>query len=110
MSDWYSPDWLQSEYAKILAGSLGGLVRTLSHPKARIKNLLSDVTVGAVLAVYLGPAAGSLLKPVLGVLPGDLDPSQADRMGAFLVGVGGMVVVEIIMSAWQRRKREVQGD
>ncbi len=100
------PEWLIQHVPAIIAGACGGVVRTLSGENRTIRRLLSDVFIGAILAVYLGPFASKMLEPVFGVI--SLAPDQQERLGGFLMGVGGMVVVEIISSAWKRRKEDLE--
>lgn len=99
------PPWLTEHIPAIIAGACGGLIRTLTAEKKTYGKLASDVLVGAILAVYLGPVAGRILLP--GFQFADMDPAQAHSLGSFLAGFGGMVFVELIDGIWRKRTARI---
>lgn len=86
----------------VLAGAAGGLVRWLTLKQHWVDGLIS-VSIGAILAIYIGPYAVGLfaqLVPFVGA-----PPESAIGLGGFLVGVGGIVVSGFIIDLWHLRRK-----
>lgn len=95
--------WLFSPMAKLaIAGALGGVVRWLTLKQPPLDGLVS-VIVGAICAVYLGPAIQPLLRPVVDFAGVDAEAMQG--LGGFLVGIGGILVSGFILDLWQLRRK-----
>lgn len=98
--DW---DWLFSPMAKLaVAGALGGMVRWLTLKQGWLDGLIS-IIVGAVCAVYIGPAIQPILRPVVDFA--GIDPEAMQGLGGFLVGIGGILVSGFLIDIWQLRRK-----
>lgn len=95
--------WLFSPMAKLaIAGALGGVVRWLTLKQPPLDGLIS-VIVGAICALYVGPAIQPLLRPVVDFAGVDADAIQG--LGGFLVGIGGILVSGFLIDIWQLRRK-----
>lgn len=95
--------WLFSPVVKLaIAGALGGVVRWLTLKQPPLDGLVS-VVVGAICAVYLGPAIQPILRPIVDFAGVDADAMQG--LGGFLVGIGGILVSGFILDLWQLRRK-----
>ena len=99
----FNLSWLYSPVVKLsIAGALGGVVRWLTLKQPPLDGLVS-VIVGAICAVYLGPAIQPLLRPVVDFAGVDMEAAQV--LGGFLVGIGGILVSGFIIDLWQLRRK-----
>lgn len=99
-------DWFPiSEARMALAGGSGGLVSwfTLRSPW---REGVTQVIVGAICAVYVGPLAIPLLAPVLSGLI--VDDASRSSFGGFLIGVGGLTVSGMFIDMWRARRGKVR--
>lgn len=95
--------WLFSPAAKLaIAGALGGVVRWLTLKQPPLDGLIS-VVVGAICAVYIGPAIHPILRPVIDLAGVEMDAAQG--LGGFLVGIGGILVSGFFLDLWQLRRK-----
>ena len=76
----------------ILAGAAGGAVRW-QHKREPWRIGLGSVAIGAICATYLGPVALAFMSATLGVPITD----DAGKTGAFLMGLGGILIVKLIL-------------
>ena len=76
----------------LIAGAMGGLIRWFAKRQS-IKQGLISIGTGAICAIYLSPLVLPLLEPVVG----KIDPDGAETFAAFVVGLGGLQVVEFLM-------------
>lgn len=95
--------WLASSTFKlIVAGALGGVVRWLTL-KERWSDGLISVIVGAITAVYVGPAARPILRPLIDFTGIDLE--AASSLMGFLIGIGGILVSGFFIDFWKLRQK-----
>lgn len=95
--------WLFSPMAKLaIAGALGGVVRWLTLKQPPLDGAIS-VIVGAICALYVGPAIHPLLRPVVDFA--GVDPDAMQGLGGFLVGIGGILVSGFLIDIWQLRRK-----
>lgn len=99
----FNLSWLFSPVAKLaVAGALGGVVRWLTLKQPPLDGLVS-VIVGAICAVYIGPAIQPIMRPVIDFAGVDMDAAQG--LGGFLVGIGGILVSGFLIDLWQVRRK-----
>lgn len=100
-------DWLSSDKGQLalagLAGSAVNAVMEWQGARAGVRKLF----VGCTTAYFLGPVGVPLFTWAGGAI--SLPPDQSSSVGAFLMGVSGVVVIEIIMRVWQSRKEQMDG-
>ncbi|MDR5654889.1 hypothetical protein [Ruixingdingia sedimenti] len=96
--------------AAALAGVAGGVVHWIVNRKNPRAGILA-VVVGGMTAVYIGPFASSIIGlPIVAVnamTGGDADPGM---FGAFVCGLAGVSIVELIADFVERRKRDLKND
>ncbi|MNL80756.1 hypothetical protein D3C87_2076840 [compost metagenome] len=70
---------------------------------------MRKVFVGFTTAYYTTPFGGPLIKWSLGhvMVISDKDSAAA---GGFVLGVGGIVIAEIILKAWKLRRDELRSE
>lgn len=87
-----------------LAGSAVSVVMEWSGFKAGLRRLF----VGAVTAYYMGPVGVPLFQWALGHI--SIEEGQSSSIGGFIMGVAGVIIVEIMLKAFRLRSAElVQG-
>ena len=92
-------EWLFTDTGRAaIAGAAGGLVRWVVT-KDDPKQAAGTIVVGCVCALYLGPIANPIFAPVIGYISPEGDSSG---FSAFVIGMGGMTVAQIIMDIWTR--------
>ena len=103
--------------AAALAGALGGLVRWLVIRAPFWPDGLITLTVGVILAAYLGPAVQPVLGEGFGLLldwlASRVTPSVESQIGisSMLIGTGGISIAGAIIDFWGRwRKNKEDGD
>lgn len=96
--------------AAALAGVAGGVVHWIVNRKNPRAGILA-VIVGGMTAVYIGPFASSIIGLPI-VLVNSLTGGNADpgMFGAFVCGLAGVSIVELIADFVERRKRQLRND
>ena len=100
----FAPERVFDIASAIAAGAAGGVVRSMAL-KSGWRQLLSNVVVGGILAVYVGPFASEIIAHPLGIVNAQ---EMAPQLGPFLCGVLGMMLVEFFMGVLNRRKKELE--
>lgn len=90
----------------MIAGALGGVVRWLTLREGWIDGLAS-VVIGSITAVYVGPAAHTILRPIIDMT--GVEPDAANSLGGFLIGVGGILVSGFLIDLWRARQKLMKG-
>ncbi len=83
-----------------LAGFLGGTVSAMVLRKKTLREYFIHIFAGAVVGKYFGFFGVIILEPTIGKIT---DVTDIDELGAFIVGIGGVAVVELIHRAWYIR-------
>jgi len=96
------PDPGSKALAAAVAGAAGGVVRWLTLREPLWPNSIANVAVGCLSAIYLAPVAAPLLEKILGEIDGGED------LGAFLIGLGGMTVSNMVITAWSIRRKQLE--
>lgn len=94
-------EWIADKMPLAVAGGLGGLSRSLSAERWSLREFFANITVGGIASVYFGPVGTAVLTPVISFAVDD--PIKREALGGFLVGIGGITLVQIIASAWRLR-------
>ena len=102
--DWLS-DWLSHGKGELLsAGFLGSVVAAAMEWNG-VLPALRKIVVGTICALYLSPVALPLLSWALGNL--QVPDESAAGLSGFLMGVTGIIVIEIILKAFRLRRDEL---
>ncbi len=98
-------EWLASEKGQLatagIAGSAVSMVMEWNGFGAGARRLF----VGAVTAYFLGPLGVPMFQWALGTF--QVAGEQAAGVGGFIMGIGGVIIVEIILKAFRIRSHEL---
>jgi hypothetical protein len=98
-------DWLQSARGELLtAGALGAVV-SVAMEYTGVLPAARKIAVGTISALYLAPLAVPLLSSVLGAI--SMPTENAAGVAGFLVGIGNIIIIEIILKAFRLRRDEL---
>lgn len=95
-------DWWQSGKADLLTAGLAGSAVSAAMEWTGVIPAIRKFVVGTLAALYLSPLAVPLLAWVLDGL--QVPPENASGMSGFLMGIVGIVVIEIILKAFNLRR------
>ncbi|WP_159953059.1 hypothetical protein [Rhizobium sp. 18065] len=85
-----------------IAGSAVSVVMEWTGFLSGIRRLF----VGAVTAYFLAPVGLPMFKWALGQI--DVPVEQSAGVGGFILGIGGVIIVEIILKAFRIRRAELR--
>lgn len=99
-------EWWQSDKASLVLAGLAGSAVSAAMEWTGVLPAVRKIVVGTLSAIYLSP----LSTPFLGwVLDGiSVQPENAPSMSGFLMGVVGIVVIEIILKAFKLRRDNLE--
>ena len=100
-------DWLSSPSGQLgIAGLVGSAVAAAMEWGGFV-SASRRLFVGTASAVFLGPLAIPMLEKLLGGI--SVPKDNAAGMGGFLMGVGGIIMIEIVMKAFKIRRDKING-
>lgn len=85
-------------FSVIIAGMAGGAVRW-QHKREPWRVGIGSVVIGGICATYLGPFTLGIISKLTGVTITD----EAGTTGAFLMGLGGVLIVKLILDSLEAR-------
>ncbi|KIP99068.1 hypothetical protein RU07_20535 [Agrobacterium tumefaciens] len=98
-------EWLSSSEGKValagIAGSAVSVAMEWTGPWASLRKFF----VGGVAAYYLSPLGTIFFQWAFGKL--SVPEEQSASVGGFIVGIGGIIIVEIILKAFRLRHAEI---
>jgi hypothetical protein len=98
-------DWLSSGKGEIaLAGIAGSAVSVAMEWNGYLSGF-RRLFVGAVAAYFMAPLGVPLFQWSLGHL--EVPGEQAAGVGGFIMGIGGVIIIEIILKAFRLRSAEL---
>lgn len=95
-------DWLQGDKGSLLAAGFMGSVVSAAMEWNGVLPSLRKIIVGTLSAYHLAPLAVPMLSWILDGI--HVPPDKADGISGFLMGVVGIVVIEIILKAFNLRR------
>ncbi|WP_176085938.1 hypothetical protein [Martelella sp. HB161492] len=101
-------DLLASEKSNVALAGLFGASAAAAMEWRGFLPTIRRIFVGGVTAYFLGPVGVPLFQWAGGLANVPLEPSAS--VGGFVMGVGGMTIVEFIVKVWHFRLREVEHD
>lgn len=101
-------DWLQSDKGSLLIAGLAGSAVSAAMEWTGILPAIRKIVIGTLCAMYLSPLAVPLLGWVLGGL--QVPTENAAGVSGFLMGVIGIVVIEIILKAFRLKRDSVKAE
>lgn len=94
-------EWFQGESGKLLTAGLAGSAVSVAMEWTGWMPALRKIVVGSLCAMYLSPLAIPMLEWALGVI--NVPTENGATLGGFLMGVVGIVIIEIIVKAFRLR-------
>lgn len=98
-------DWLSSRNGELALAGIAGSAVSVAMEWTGVLPAIRKLFVGAVTAYYLGPIGVPMFRWALGAI--DIG-EQAASVGGFIIGVGGVIIVEIILKAFRIRSRQLK--
>lgn len=100
MSVWQSfSSWMQTATGELATAGLAGAAVSAAMEWSGFLPAVRKIIVGTLCALYLSPLAIPLLSLVLGGL--NVPPEKTAGMSGFLMGVLGIVVIEILLKVFR---------
>jgi hypothetical protein len=103
MSIW---EWIASGKGEMALAGIAGSAVSVAMEWSGFMAGIRRLFVGAVTAYFLAPVGLPLFKWVLGQV--DVPVEQSAGVGGFILGIGGVIIVEIILKAFRIRKAELK--
>lgn len=94
--------------AAVLAGAAGGIVRTFALQQRSWRDLLINMSSGALCSLYLGPGVEAFLTSWVGDLY--LEPANLTSLAGFLAGLAGITLAGIVIDFARARGGKKGGD
>lgn len=94
--------WLETNSGQIAVAGLAGSAVSAAMEWTGVWPALRKIFVGVISAIYLSPIAVPILAPVLGAI--NVPKTNADSLSGYLMGVGGIIVMEIFLKAFRLRR------
>lgn len=94
-------EWFQGESGKLLTAGLSGSAVSVAMEWTGVLPAIRKIVVGSLCAMYLSPLSIPMLEWGLGAI--NVPTENGATLGGFLMGVVGIVVIEIIVKAFRLR-------
>lgn len=98
-------DWLHGHTGELLKAGLAGSAVAAAMEWNGVLPAIRKIVVGTLCALYLSPLMVPMLEWVLGTMQVPRD--QAAGVSGFLMGVLGIIVIEILLKAFRFRRDEI---
>lgn len=100
-------DWFGSDKGQLLIAGIAGAAVSAVMDWTTIRAATRRFIVGATTAYFMGPAGIPVFEWVFGKV--NIPVEQSTSVGGFVMGVGGIVIVEIIMKTLRLRRDDLKG-
>ena len=98
-------EMLSTENSKLAIAAVAGATVSSVFEWKGVLPTIRKIFIGAVTAFYLGPVGVPLFQWAGGLVNIPLEPSAS--VGGFVIGIGGMTIVELIVKIWRFRLHEL---
>lgn len=98
-------DWLTSSEGKVALAGIAGSAVSVAMEWTGVLSSVRKLFVGAVTAYYLSPIGMPMFQWALGSV--NVPEEQSASVGGFIIGIGGIIIVEIILKAFRIRHAEI---
>lgn len=101
-------EWIASGKGEIALAGMAGSAVSVAMEWSGVVSGVRRLFVGFVTAYYLAPVGIPMFRWVFGQI--NLPVEQSTSAGGFILGVGGVIIVEIILKAFRIRRAEIRSD
>jgi hypothetical protein len=101
-------EWIASGKGEIALAGMAGSAVSVAMEWSGVISGVRRLFVGAVTAYFLAPVGIPMFKWVLGRI--DVPVEQSAGVGGFILGIGGVIIVEIILKAFRIRRAEIRSN
>ena len=98
-------EWFQTAKGELLAAGLAGSSVAAVMEWEGILPAIRRLAVGVTTSFYLGPVGIPLFSWVFG--KASIPIEQSTTVSGFIIGVGGVVIIEIILKAFRFRRDNI---
>lgn len=106
MSGW---DWFSSTRGEIAVAGLAGAAVSVAMEWTGWWSGIRKMMVGSLTAFFTAPLGVPLIQWSLGHVV-TIPVEHSASAGGFIMGVGGVVIAEIILAAWKLRRNELRAE
>jgi len=101
-------EWLSSGKGEIALAGIAGSAVSVAMEWNGFLSGGRRLFVGAVTAYFMAPLGVPLFQWALGHL--EVPGEQAAGVGGFIMGIGGVIIIEIMLKAFRLRSAELGGE
>lgn len=98
-------DWLSSSRGELLLSGVSGSAVSVAMEWSGLGAGLRRLFVGALTAYFMGPVGVPIFQWALGHI--DVAEGQSAGVGGFVMGVTGVIIIEIMLKAFRLRSAEL---
>ncbi|MBO3760338.1 hypothetical protein [Ciceribacter sp. L1K22] len=98
-------DWLASAKGEIALAGIAGSAVSVAMEWSGVGSGIRRLFIGGVTAYFLAPIGIPMFQWALGKIT--VQPEHAASVGGFIIGIGGVIIVEIILKAFRIRSAEI---
>lgn len=102
MSLW---DWISTAKGEIALAGIAGSAVSVAMEWTGFVSGARRLFVGATAAYFMAPVGIPVFQWLLGRL--DVPAEQSAGVGGFIIGIGGVIIVEIILKAYRLKRAEL---
>jgi len=100
-------EWFATSKGEIALAGIAGSAVSVAMEWTGFLSGVRRLFVGAVTAYFLAPVGLPIFEWALGHIDVPLD--QSAGVGGFILGIGGVIIVEIILKTLRIRRAEIGG-
>tara|TARA_R110002012_G_scaffold315261_1_gene528884 strand:- start:1617 stop:1949 length:333 start_codon:yes stop_codon:yes gene_type:complete len=99
-------DWLTSAKGEIALAGIAGSAVSVAMEWSGMWSGARRLFIGAVTAYFMAPVGIPVFQWTLGRI--DIPSEQSAGVGGFIIGIGGVIIVEIILKAFRIKRAEMR--
>lgn len=98
-------EWLTSTKGELALAGIAGSAVSVVMEWSGVVSGIRRLFVGGVAAYFMAPIGIPMFQWSLGQI--EVPKEQAASVGGFIIGIGGVIIVEIILKAFRLRSAEL---
>ncbi|MFN7125302.1 MAG: hypothetical protein ACK4M8_05425 [Allorhizobium sp.] len=99
-------EWFWSGKGEIALAGIAGSAVSVAMEWTGFWSGMRRLVVGALTAYFMAPIGLPIFRWVLGQI--DVPVEQSAGVGGFILGIGGVIIVEIILKAFRIKRAELK--